>query len=384
MPEGQEKANDKDRDTIMTGRPKTGQVLAQHNSIDSTREATPSALFLAGPQGLDTAPLASILMTAGLKKWRKEKGISAQDFPLRVFRNDDALARASEALAEQPGAVLLLTYPAPVSFIARALTDEGMPDEGLTRWLEQAEPILDVYRRARRRIVLVEQADALANPQALIAQLNERFGLQMKNSPIANDQPAETTESDFDPVHLLIADRACHQDARARRAAAELEVSSLPLSSPGIKECIDLASTCTTYRQKSEEPRKQVDGLQEENELLLSRLQQLQAQLQALEAQAAVDQSTRTSLLEENAQNAELKEENELLLMQLHQVQEELESYFLENKDLQTKLKSTDQEKQQFERKARQATNMLKDVHASLSWKMTAPIRLLLKPFLGK
>jgi hypothetical protein len=364
------KVYNKDSGAIMTETLQTGQILAQHDPINSARDATTSALLLAGPRGLDTAPLASILMAAGLSKWHENMEASTPGIPLRVFENSDALARASEVLAEQPEAMLLLTYPAPVPFIARALTAEAMPQEGLTRWLEQAEPILEVYRRARRRIVLVEHAAALANPQALIAQLIERFDLPLKSDRIAPEQTAETTESDFDPVHLLIADCACQQDARARRAAAELEVSSLPLSSGGIRESIDLEFTLRNYRQKSEEPLKQATRIQEQNEQLHNQLQQVQAQFQSLQ--------------EANAQNPELEEENELLLMQLHQVQEELESYFLENKDLEGKLKSTDQEKKKFERKARQATNMLKDVHASLSWKITAPIRLLLRPFLGK
>jgi phosphoglycolate phosphatase-like HAD superfamily hydrolase len=333
----------------MTATPRAGQVLTQHNPINSPLEATTSALFLAGPQGLDTASLAAILTAAGLKECDQEKEDAAADVRLQVFRNNDALARASEALAEQSGAVLLIAYPAPVPFIARALTAEEMPQEGLTRWLEQVEPLLEVYRRARRRIVLVERAAALANPQSLIAELNERFGLQLKSDRIVTQQTAEPTDSDLDPVHLLIADSACHQDTRARRLAAELEVSSLPLSGTGIRESIDLPLVCRTYRRKSEASLKQVDELQADN-----------------------------------ARNAELKEENELLLMQLYQVQEELENYFLENRDLQEKLKSTDQEKQRFERSARQATNMLKDAHASLSWKITAPIRLLLRPFVGK
>lgn len=320
----------------MTETIRTGQTLPQHASI---------RFLLAGAQGLDTGAPAAILKTAGLKKWRKKKGASDQPLSLRVFRDDDAVGRAGNALAESPEAVLLLSYPAPMPFIARALTAGCMPEEALRRWLEKAEPILDLYRTARRRIVLVEQAAALANPQALIARLNERFSLSLVADRSMTPATAEPRQPELDPVYLLIAERACRQDLRARRAVTELEASSLPLGSQEGMPIIDLAATLEAYRQQPELPEEP----------------------------------------EKPAQDIEdLTEENELLLLQLHQVQEELESYFLENQDLKKTLKECELQKQQFERKARQATNMFNDVHASLSWKITAPLRAMIRPFRGK
>ncbi|MDT8322403.1 MAG: hypothetical protein RQ826_17960 [Xanthomonadales bacterium] len=509
--------------------------------MQTSQDSNASVLVLAGTPGLDIEPLVALFNAAGFRTGRRKNGNGSAAKPaLRVYRKPDALRCAGRMLADQPDTTGLLIYQAPAPCIARSVAEGQDPEQALVGWLQQVEPLLEVYRQARRRILLLERDAALANPVALVSDLNQRLNLSLQAPAGKQNQEAEA-EPAFDPVHLLIADRACHQDIRARRAAAELEAGALPLAAPTGVAAIDLSSTFQAYREKSEEPLRKVNGLKEENELLLSQLHQVQTQLkarqsrvreleQALETQAGKDGAVRTSLEQENerlggqlnrvqqeleseflknrehekkikalegeletlkndttrqdelqeendllltqlhqvqeelesiflksreneskinvleqeaatskdelnkrkgridslqkeierlkndtsrlealqaeisrlqqdranwqeqaeslkskvARQDDLQEENDLLLTQLHQVQEELENYFLQNQDLTRKLKKTEKQEKELERKARQATNMLADVHRSASWRITAPIRLLLRPFLGK
>jgi hypothetical protein len=72
----------------------------------------------------------------------------------------------------------------------------------------------------------------------------------------------------------------------------------------------------------------------------------------------------------------ELAEENELLALQLRQVQEELETYFQSDRDLYRHTEQLQTEN------ARRLEEELRAVYASLSWKLTAPLRALARPFM--
>ena len=100
-----------------------------------------------------------------------------------------------------------------------------------------------------------------------------------------------------------------------------------------------------------------------------------QSSEQLTELQTELEQVKRQS-----GEVKDLEEENELLLQQLHHVQEELESYFLENRDLSSKLEGAQNRQQQLE--LNNANNALAAVYASGSWRVTAPLRFLISPFI--
>lgn len=342
--------------------------------------------------GLDPQPLIDVLRDAGLRDGGGPTPGSEATAPvLHVYRQVDGLDEATRWLREQPNTLLLLAYSAPIPTVAAriALNADMPPELAVTDWMEQVQPLLAAFRRARRRMVLVEYAAAVARPGPLVDVLGERLGLSL-SAPAKSHAPDQSAEP-ADPVLRLIADRACQHDIRSRQFVAELEASAIPVNGAGKSSAIDLSSTLHAYRKQSGQPAEELTALKEENEVLQGQLQQARNNLeQVFQQKRDLDQKIKRleDRLEkqqsESANNSELKEENELLLVQLHQVQEELESYFLDNRELNQELNKLRGENKALERKARRANNMLKDVHGSLSWKITAPLRWLLRPVLGK
>jgi|GEM_PF-4295893 len=362
----------------------------------------PEAIILAAQNGLEPQAIARLLEQAGLSTDTRNENDLTQFRPRTTLQVSGELRDAQRQLHDQPGAHLLLIYRDPVEQIAESIGAKVDPEAAVAQWREQAAEMLSAYRRARRRITLLELSAAQADPNAAVQVLNEHLGLAL--TPPAETAPAQS-DPERDSVHILIAERALHQDTRARHAAAELQASALPLTGTGGALHIDLSSTVHAYREKSEVPLEQVNGLTEEKELLLSQLEQVQEQLKSqtsrnkeLKARLQDAEKQNSRLTDENrelktrveaerdklAQLEDLKEENDLLLAQLHQVQEELESYFLENQDLRRKQQQAEKENTELTRQARQASNMLADVHKSWSWKLTAPIRAVLGIFIRK
>lgn len=384
-------------DREMQGTLEQGKSLAQQHQGTGKPE-----IIIAGQAGVSLTRVAGLLENAGLKRPTASGTVSELRGARTILHESADLEDGIRELQNQPGAHLLLLYRDPATQIAEAVAADVDPVDAVVLWQQQADELLAAYRRARRRITLLELSAALAEPNDMVRALNQHLGLSL--ATLADIGQAEQ-EPERDPVHILIADRALHQDTSARHTAAELEASALPVAGTPGPAAVDLSSTCKTYREKSEMPAGQINSLKEENELLLDQLQQAREELKSqrtrhdeltskvLELEernkelAAENEGLRAEAESEKQAGSaqeELKEENELLLMQLHQVQEELESYFLENQDINNKLKTAQKENQELERQARQARNMLNDAHASLSWKITAPIRLLLRPFMGK
>ncbi len=382
-----------------------GKTGTQNQASRLSGTGSPQILLAAAP-GLDAAAIGAFLKTAGCFEGCENQRAPSMDGAtlLRSFEPDGALERAKAALAAQPDSTLLLIYPAPIPTIAGAIADDVTPEQALEDWLSRAEEILGIFRQARRRIILVEHSAALANPADLIEELNQRLDLALTRPESAgSSESAESSPaSNADPVHLLIADRACHHSPRARRIAAELEVSALPLTAAGGASKIDLSSSFQTYREKSTIPPAQVNGLKEENRRLLAQLNQTQEELESVflkgrerekELNAAQEETARQKAEIQQSQtdnaklrqeNEDLKEENELLLHQLHHVQEELERYFLEHSASKSKFDEQEKQKIALTNEVQRLTDTEKALRSSLSWKITAPIRLLLRPFMGK
>ena len=77
----------------------------------------------------------------------------------------------------------------------------------------------------------------------------------------------------------------------------------------------------------------------------------------------------------------DLQEENELLLLQLHQVQEELESYYLRNLELENR---GDYRPAFSEANSRRLQHRYKLMRESTSWRITAPMRVIVRKLLRK
>jgi hypothetical protein len=289
-----------------------------------------------------------------------ETGFSSKRTTLSICED---CQQANRLLRERPGTHLLLLFQNPAKLIATALRRKLDPAKAIAKWRDDADELLAIYRQSRRRITLLEKNAACSAPDLMIDALNKRLGLALE---IRSSATQSQSAPDLDLIYLIIAERMLEGDVRARSTLNELQASAIPLEHAFFPRQANPSAALQEYQ----EIRVSLAQQQTANSRLKEHVTALEKRIHEFESGTTLQ--------------TELKEENNLILAQLHQVQEALESYFLENKDLKSKLKSSDQEKRKFERKARQATNMLKDVHASFSWKITAPIRLLLKPFLGK
>ena len=277
-------------------------------------------VLLSGAKNSALAPLAQQLEQAGLN------GQAGQLEPVDPARLSGEAWESRLKSGEQHHGLLL--YSDPIRVIAPRLAQDADPAEAVADWVEQTRPVLEAHRRIRARSLVVEQTAALDSPGDLMGELNRRLGIALR--PIAGSQAAPA-QDEPDPVHLLLADSALRQNVAARRMAAELEASSLPLPVAN-GQALNLSATVRAYRDKSSAP---PESLQD------------------------------------------LKEENDLLLQQLHHVQEELERYYLDNQQLQ----SGGFETQKMRKRISDLERRVRYFENSKSWKITAPLRAVLKLF---
>ena len=372
----------------------------------------PQKLGVVVPPGQDVESVWKMLVASGLST-----GEHAGRAPVLVHAGADGLEALPAWLEQHPEGHILLLFNAPVPTIARHMADRVEPADAIAQWHQHAEQVLGVIRHNRRRMTLIALEAAQADPGAFTELLGNRFGLALK-------RPLDTIEAGENPgaVFRMMAENAVWQSPEVRNLAAELEANALPMPPshglllPAVEEVYSEFNTLVertrarkeAYKAELEKTRQRLKdreeenaqdqerkkALEEENELLLQQLHQAQEELEATLAQngqltenpknvqTEAAQAQASDDASSNARIRDLEEENELLLQQLHHVQEELESYFLENRDLQRKLDEAQKQQKEFEIQARKATNMLNDVHASISWKITAPLRFFVSPFM--
>lgn len=201
---------------------------------------------------------------------------------------------AEQALAE--GRLCLLIWQSPRQALAAAIAAGLPPSQAIAEWQGTAEDILDLFRRNRRRMVLVD-SDLLhaAGPAEtgdaadLRDRLAQRLGLDAL--PVL---PAQTTEA---PVTDLVAGLAPLALAQIQDVLAELQASSLALPPcPLPLDVLDRAMQSLTDagRQQAQERALLMEQIRQSDSALQSaaearaEAEQLRRQLQQM--QAAVDQ----------------------------------------------------------------------------------------------
>jgi hypothetical protein len=316
------------------------------SSLDQTAEnaptpaiARPGILYVAGPPGADVQPLTQILEQAGLSQKSTESGQLSLQWQMLANSDPQSIAGQLQASAD---AHLLLFYRAATPVLAEAMGQGRSPDDSLKEWLAQAEAILGMIRQNRRRVSLVEMTLAQQDPVAFIERLGQRLSLTLK-TPISE---SARNAADQDAIYRLIAHAAVMNNMKARRAAAELQATALPV---GMEETLlpEALNAWQAYQRKDE------------------------VELEKAQAEP-----------EQYGDLEELKEENELLLLQLHQVQEELESYYLEGRDLGSNYQQLEARNSKLEKEHRvlkQRAEVLQqkidNMRKSSSWRLTKPLR---------
>lgn len=321
----------------------------------------PSRLGIAGPPGVDIDSLIQQLRQAGLQGTAEaQEGMTGYDLVKYTTPAD-----LSAWLKKHGGAHILLCWQAPVSVLSQAMASGSTPEDALDAWVERNEALLAVIRQHRRRFTLVEMTLAEVNTAQLANRLNQRLSLALA-TPTAAPQVAPSQE---DPVHALIAHRAVIGNTRAKKLAAELQVTSVPV---GLEETLlpEAVVAWQAYNEAMEQRQREIERFKQ-------KCQQLEAQRNTVLEPDPDLESAKHKL---ESLNKDLQEENDLLLQQLHHVQEELEAYYLKSIEAKQGSKQVSKLKRQNALLQRRVDYM----ENSRSWKITRPMRRMIGRLKGK
>lgn len=305
-------------------------------------------LIAATTPGVEPGPLLELLERAGCQVTTAARQQQIDKEKLPEFL-DQAIADAGQTdspiiIATVPAASLpetlpwirqqshagyLLFYTRPENPLSTAMRDNQDHGRALKQWREAVETLLDVHRKNRRHSLLIDSMAAQVEARKFLQICAQHFAV-----PLDSQVESGTSREADTNIESLIASRLAYADDVVRSLVAELEASSPPL-------------------------------VEDDNTNTVSECEQLLADLKDLR---------------KAADSRELESENELLLLQLHQVQEELEEYFLKVRSLQQErdgllAKVTDLDEQLGIR-----NNDLEATRRSLSWRITAPLRVVTAP----
>ena len=224
-----------------------------------------------------------------------------QTRPLIIWSTDAQAAEPLIALLETGGALdlcddlpdpaqvktgskapeMLLLCFAPVQTLCRAMAQGTPPSAALEDWRTQAQAMLAVNRRNRRRVHILDMALVTSDPVAALG----RFGL--KDAAGLPETAQETTQETPDEVLVLLAQRCLAQDAGARALAAEmaaLMAQSAPTDSDPDAAFQAYRETCWA-REEAELLREQVPSMLEEADLLRTQMRLTLEEMELLQQQ---------------------------------------------------------------------------------------------------
>jgi hypothetical protein len=276
------------------------------------------------------------------------------------FQRADDLGALAEGLAANPSGRAVILYPNPVMVLGARLQSGDDTATAIEDWREDTERLLQVFRRDRRKVTLVDGHAAMAD----LALFHRLLGSRLTVATGETEGGGVKADSTTVGLPHLIAAQALRQDEMAAPLAAELDASSLPLG-PAYRVDVD-----RVVEEWAAGPASASDDLQEENELLLQQLHTVQEELEAhyLENRKAGE---RFEALEAEALQARTAAKKVRLARK--SLQEEFNearaAWTEERKSLTDRLKWT--------------ADDLAAIRRSLSWKLTAPLRRLLGLFTG-
>ncbi len=228
------------------------------------------------------------------------------------------------ALLERlPKTRALFIYPRPLWTLARLLESGIETSDVIDRWQEAVDEMLSVYRRHRSAAVLLDDVSISNAPTALKKFCNERYDFPLTLTMPTAQQP--------EPLFLVMADRLVDEAPDIAAREAELRAASTPFEAP-------------------------VEGGRAVAVEALSRLR---------------------DLIEQSNETKRFGDENALLRSQLHLVQSKVE---INLKRAQDAIKSASSRALEAEIAKLQAENQqlvksIAQLRASMSWKVTAPVR---------
>lgn len=214
----------------------------------------------------------------------------------------DALAAALEA-----GKPCATIWRDPSDMLAEALASGQPPGPVLETWQETASALLALFRRNRRRLVLLSEAALASDDPETRAQLHDRLGLS--GGPGLPAAPARTTGED---LPRLLAWLAVPQLDQLRPLLSELEASSIfcprPAFDPARLEGAGLRLSQDHERQSLLTDQLRLDQRARETDLTEIRRQSQAAETRNKEL-AAQNETLRSKIDAQQKQIAQLQQQ---------------------------------------------------------------------------
>jgi len=181
--------------------------------------------------------------------------------------NRPDLPEPGESAAGGGARDILLLYLTPAQALCRTMLSEASTATALRMWMAQTEAILNLSRRNRRQVKVLDIAAALEHPVAF----RGRFDLPDGAGPMTlrrNDQD--------DMFLMMLAQRLLMSDPRCRMLMAELEAASIALIDGPAKDPVDPDAVFLAYLE--------MRGAQEDAEAQKAMNRAMQEELKALTA----------------------------------------------------------------------------------------------------
>ena len=223
-----------------------------------------------------------------------------------------------------PDGYFILVYTQPQLALMHAMEQGQEPEKALQEWEEGANALIALYKKNRRRAVLINSHPAGSNLEGLAAALSSHWNIEI---PLAKTGDSGS-ERPVDPYLQLIATFAVQQSRQLTGLLAQLEACTLPVNSEEAapKSELDINALyhriSELYQEKDryEALTKQYEALEKENQQITQQLHKAQEELERARQQS-------------QEQKSALEAENQLIIEQLHLVQEELELTLQAHKD---------------------------------------------------
>ncbi|MEA1052916.1 hypothetical protein U5801_24360 [Lamprobacter modestohalophilus] len=310
-----------------------------------------------------------------------------------------------EWLAVDEEIQLLLFYASPEREIAAAMREGHTPAAALEAWLSLTEALLSLYRQHRQRVILIAVAEAANSPNLFLNTLSTHTKLNVGpwGGPVEPLAPVEQDTATLMAAYHLIA------DANISALCDELEACSIPVTEPRAHVQLDHNLIWGRAQAQLQEHQDTLQALEASEQRLAASHQEHQGTLQELEASeqrlAASHQEHQGTLQALEACEQRLAEvsppphqagaaagdETELLLQQLYDAQAEIERCHREHRHtLGQELSAVQNELQRYQsdyheaaRQLRRMTQERDALRSSVSWRITAPLRWILRPIMG-
>ncbi len=310
----------------------------------------------------------------------------------------------------------LLLFENPVELLASQLADSADTEETLRGWIDEAVQHLEVLRRQRGKIVVLERSSAehesarsifqstfpgqqpppqFRAPQHRLPDLVRSIAtLAVRQHPIANQLLSELQASSVVQVPamptLAISLETINRELSKIKARQDEDAAANSSLVRQVKQLQDSLETTEAEKKQLQDSLETINrelskikARQDEddaaNSSLVRQVKQLQDSLETTEAEKKQLQDSLETINRElskiKARQDEDDAANSSLVRQVMQLQDSLETAEAEKKQLQDSLGTTEGQKKQIEHESAALQAQLDLVYGSTSWRITAPMR---------